>query len=138
MSEGFHDPLVTTKVAPPSERSTGLVFAAMSLLVAFLFRHTAWVLVVALVAAAAFAALSFAAPRLLGPLNRFWFGVSMVLHRIVNPVIMFLMFAIAFVPAGYLMRRKRDPLGLKRRPDLSTYWIDRQPAEGERSLRNQF
>jgi hypothetical protein len=63
----------------------------------------------------------------------------MLLHRIVNPLVMFLMFAIAFIPMGLLMRLVYDPLRLKRLSGVETYWLDPDPAETKlRSMRNQF
>jgi hypothetical protein len=63
----------------------------------------------------------------------------MLLHRIVNPLVMFLMFAIAFIPMGLLMRLVYDPLRLKRPSGVETYWLDPDPAETKlRSMKNQF
>ncbi len=56
-----------------------------------------------------------------------------------NPVIMFLMFAIAVVPMGALMRLFSDPLRLKRDNTLSTYWLEPNPDELKlSSMKNQF
>lgn len=138
MTGSSHDPLVTGKVALPSERSTGLVFAAVALVVAVLFRNTLAVLVIALAMAAGFAAASLAAPHLLRPLNRAWFGLSLLLHKIVNPIVMLAIFGLMFVPMGLAMRPWRDPLLRRRRPDLSSYWVKRGPEDSVQSMRNQF
>ena len=138
MNGRFHEPLTTGKIRPPSERSTGLVFAAVCVVVAILFRHSLPVLLAAIAAAAALAIASVAAPSLLRPLNRAWFGLSVVLHRVVNPVVMLLIFAVAFVPLGLCVRLWRDPLVRRRRPDLRSYWVSRDPAEPGHSMRNQF
>ena len=138
MTSGFHDPLVTRKIAPPSERSTGLVFAAVSMIVAIIFRNTTVVLVGGIALAAAFAVVSLVKPAILGPLNRAWFRLSLLLHRIVNPVVLLLIFVVAFVPMGFLMRFWRDPLMSKKRSGLSSYWIERDPKESGGSMRNQF
>jgi len=138
MSGRFHEPLVTSKIKPPSERGTGIVFAVVALIVAVLFRHTASVWISALAVAALLFAASFAAPKLLRPLNRAWFRLSLVLNRIVNPVVMLAIFIVAFVPMGVLMQLWRDPLIRRRRPELASYWIARDPAEPGHSMRNQF
>ena len=57
------------------------------------------------------------APALLRPLNLLWFRFSMLLHRVVNPIVMFTIFAVVFVPGGLLMRLWRDPLRARRDPD---------------------
>ncbi len=143
MAASSHDPLVTGKIAPPSERSTGLVFAAVALIVAVLFRNTQVVWIAALAAALALAVVSFTAPWLLRPLNRAWFRLSLLMHKVVNPVVMLAIFGLVFVPMGLLMQLRRDPLMRRRRPDLASYWVKREPPKaGEdksrHSMRNQF
>jgi len=142
-SDRFHEPLVTGKITPPSERSTGLVFAAVGAIVAVLFRHTQAVWITALALAAFFLVASLAAPRVLRPLNWAWFRLSLLLNRIVNPVVMLAMFAVVFVPMGLVMRLWRDPLVHRRKPGLASYWVSRDPAsagpaEAGHSMRNQF
>jgi hypothetical protein len=43
-----------------------------------------------------------------------------------------------FVPLGLCVRLWHDPLMRRRRPDLGSYWISRDPAEAGHSMRNQF
>lgn len=138
MSGGFHEPLVTSKIKPPSERGTGIVFTVVALIVAVLFRHTPAVWIAAVAVAVVLAAVSFARPSWLRPLNRAWFQLSLLLNRIVNPVVMMLIFLIAFVPMGLLMRIWRDPLVRRRQPQAASYWVARDPAEPGHSMRNQF
>lgn len=138
-SDRFHEPLVTGEIKPPSERSTGLVFAAVGVVVAVLFRHTQAVWITAVALAAFFLVASLAAPRILRPLNWAWFRLSLLLNRIVNPVVMLLMFAVVFVPMGLIMRLWRDPLVHRRKPGFASYWIARTPStEAGHSMRNQF
>jgi hypothetical protein len=48
------------------------------------------------------------------------------LNRIINPVVMWILFFGAVVPLGwYLRKRGEDLLRLKMRPDATTYWIER-------------
>ena len=139
MSGGFHEPLVTSKIKPPSPRGTGIVFTVAALIVAVIFRRNAPVWIGACAVAAVLAALTVAKPSLLGPLNRAWFRLGLLLNRVVNPVVMLLMFLVAFVPMGLAMRLWRDPLLRRRRPDAATYWVAREPAsEAGHSMRNQY
>ncbi len=139
MSGGAHDPLVTSRIKPPSARGTGIVFTAVALIVAVLARRNAPVWIGACAVAAALAAITLAKPSLLEPLNRAWFKLSLLLNRIVNPVIMLLVFIVAFLPMGLAMRLWRDPLLRKRRPEVKSYWVARTPSEGAvSSMRNQF
>jgi hypothetical protein len=82
---------------------------------------------------------SLAAPKQLKPLNLLWFRFGLLLHRVINPLVMFAMFALVFVPGGLLMRLRHDPLRSKRagKPG-STYWIDRAAGAQPGSMTNQF
>ena len=95
----------------------------------------------ALIVAAAFAVLALVRPQLLHLLNRAWLAFGRLLHRIVSPLVMGMLFFTAVTPTGWLMRlRGRDVLSLKRRPELKSYWIRReaesQPAP--ETMKNQF
>jgi hypothetical protein len=94
---------------------------------------------VALASAAILASLSVIAPSIIKPLNIIWFRFGLILHRIVNPIVMFAIFAVVFVPAGAIMRLWRDPLRSKRIEGRSTYWIERKKNEdSQESMLNQF
>lgn len=139
MRGDFHESFAAPDVKPPSERATGLVFAAVAVIVAVLWRSEPTVLRWALGIAVGLGVVSLIAPALLRPLNILWFRFGLLLHRVVNPIVMFVLFALVFVPAGVMMRLWHDPLRLRRKPDLRSYWIDRRqsgPPAG--SMRNQF
>jgi hypothetical protein len=137
MRNNFHEVYAQGAVKLPSERSTGVVFTVVALLVAAVWRNSPAVLWTALGAAAALAAVSALSPGLLRPLNVAWFRFGLLLHRVVNPLVMFAIFAIVFVPAGLLMRIWHDPLRT-RRMARTTYWIDKGEAKSTSSMRNQF
>ncbi len=137
--QNFHESFAASPVKPPSARSTGLVFVGVAVIVAVLFRDNPVVVPIAIVVALCLLALSLTAPRLLEPLSSVWFAFGMLLSRVMNPVVMFLMFAIAMVPVGLLMRIGHDPLRSKRNSDASTYWLEPDPAEAKlASMKNQF
>ena len=139
MSSNFHESYAGGEIKPPSERSTGLLFAAVAVIVAVLCRNSPTVLWVALSMAAMLAAVSMVAPVLLKPMNILWFQFGLLLHRVVNPIVMFAVFTAVFVPAGAIMHLWRDPLRLRRPKGLSTYWIERRKGEDtEGSMTNQF
>jgi hypothetical protein len=137
MHNDFHESYGRGQPKPPSERSTGIMFAVVGVFVAVIWRHNVVTPWVALSAASVFAALATFAASLLKPLNLIWFRFGLLLHRIVNPVVMFAMFAIVFVPAGFIMRIWSDPLRSRRITENSSYWIERQRADIG-SMRNQF
>jgi predicted membrane metal-binding protein len=140
VSKNFHESFAGGEVKPPSDRATGLVFAAVALIVAVAWRNSPTVLWAALGVAVMLAIVSLLAPALLKPLNRLWFKFGLLLHRIVNPIVMFAVFALVFVPGGAIMRLRADPLRVRRVRDTSSYWIDRKEtgAPTGSSMTNQF
>jgi hypothetical protein len=125
-----------------SDRSFGYVFAVVFALIGLypLIYFTAplwWSLAIAV----AFAAVAALAPHCLGPLNRAWLAFGRLLHRIVSPLVMGAIFFLIVTPTGLIMRlRRHDLLSLRRRPDLSSYWIEREPAAlpPAETLKKQF
>lgn len=139
MSKGqFHEGFAEAPPAMPSERSTGLVFAGVSVILAILARNHAVIASMAASAALAFAATALWAPRLLGPLNRAWFRFALLLNRFVSPVVMLVLYAVVIVPAGLLMQLMRDPLGKNARGTQASYWIERSSGVSRTSMRDQF
>jgi hypothetical protein len=139
MRTNFHESFVRSETKPPSERSTGLLFAAVAVIVAVLWRNSPTAVWVALGMATMLTAASLIAPVLLKPMNSLWFQFGLLLHRVVSPIVMFAIFAAVFVPAGALMRLWRDPLRSRRTTGVSTYWIERRKVgDTETSMTNQF
>ena len=67
-------------------------------------------------------------PSLLGPFNRVWFKFGLLLGQVVNPVILGLVFFLVVTPIGTVRRLLgKDSLQLKPKPNLKSYWIDRNP-----------
>lgn len=129
------------EVATSSERSFGLVFAAFFTIVAgFRMWHGhsdfPWWLGVA--GALALLALFWTAP--LAPLNRLWVRVGRLLHAIVNPLLMGLIFIITIVPMGFFLRLfGKDLLRLRRDPSATTYWIAcNASASRPEAMKDQF
>jgi len=136
-----HEPLATGKEQPGSPRNFGLVMAAaLAVLAGLNFWHHGrtwpWLFAIAL----SFLASALFIPRALAPLNRLWFRFGLVLHAIVNPVVMALLFYGAVVPTGLVMRLLgRDLIRLKRNPNADSYWIVRTPpGPAPESLKDQF
>ena len=128
-----------TVVKSGSERSFGFVFAAVFCIVAlFPLLDDGVVRLWALAVAAIFSLAAFFFTAALKPLNRIWFKFGMLLHKIVNPIIMGLMFYLTIMPIGLIMRLSgKDILNLHIDKTASTYWITRESPERD-SLKNQF
>ena len=69
-----------------------------------------------------------AAPKRLAPLNRAWTRLGLILFKVVNPVVLGLIYLTTVVPIGLLMRLMgRDLLNLKFARQASSYWVVREP-----------
>jgi hypothetical protein len=78
-------------------------------------------------------------PSALHPLNRAWMKLGALLHRIVSPLVMGLLFYGTILPTGLVMRmRGKDLLRLKREPDAESYWIARAPGPAPKTMKDQF
>ncbi|MGI9385452.1 MAG: hypothetical protein ACR2PO_20060 [Methyloligellaceae bacterium] len=139
MRRNFHEDFAREEVPPPSARSTGFVFAGVAAIVGAFFWDNLAVLGACLGVSAVLALVSWLRPGLLEPVNMLWFRFSMLLYRVVNPVVMLLMYVVAIVPTGLVMQMLRDPLHAKRARGGSSYWVERgAQATPESSMENQF
>jgi len=130
-----------TTIEIGSSRSFGLVFATVFALIGLvpLFNGDpvrTWALIIAGI----FLVIAFVAPKVLMPLNILWFKLGLLLGRIVNPVVMFLIYIIAILPTGLILRLfGKDLLLLKFDKSKKSYWIVREPPGPEPdSLEEQF
>lgn len=128
-------------VKTSSNRSFGLVFTAVFVVLGLwpLFGGgdvRIWALALGVV----FLAAALVAPKILAPLNRIWTKIGLLLHHIVNPVVMGLLFYLTVTPVGLVMRLfGKDPLKLRFEPDATSYWIAREPPGPEpETMKNQF
>jgi hypothetical protein len=129
------------KVARSSNRSFGFVFAGVFTVIGLLpllsgGQARLWSLAVG----GSFVVIAYFVPRMLGPLNLVWYKVGLVLHHVVNPVVMLMLYCVAIVPIGLMMRARGNDL-LRLAPDkpAPTYWISREPlAPSPGSMSKQF
>jgi len=141
---GHHETLTSDEtVKPPSEKSFGITFAVVfGLIAAWLYwrKHVPIWSVLAAAAALFFLAAGFLRPQVLRPINLVWLKFGLLLHKIVNPIVMGILFFVVFTPMGFIMRiAGRDLLSLKRDSAATSYWSPRQSStEVEASMKNQF
>jgi hypothetical protein len=141
MTQSTHESFVREEGASPgSDRTFGLVMAGALALLALLngWHHgRAWPWETAV--AALFLLAALLNPAWLHPLNRLWMKLGLLLNRIVNPIVMGLLFYGTIWPTGIVMRmRGRDLLRLKRQPAADTYWIARPPGPLPETMKDQF
>jgi hypothetical protein len=135
VSADFHENYTERESASgPSNRSFGLTVGGI-LLALGLYRGLVssgfnWLTLALLAIGAVLATLGLAKPAALTAANRAWMQLGVILARIINPVIMLLVYGLAFVPTGLLMRwRGHDPLRSRRDRECGSYWIERSPSE---------
>jgi hypothetical protein len=137
-----NEPIVQRRrIAAGSNRTFGVVFAVIFGIVALWPMWSGhgprlW----AGIAAGLFLLPALFAPRLLAPLNRAWFQVGMALHKVVNPIVMGVIYYGTVVPVGLILKlRGKDLLRLRREPDARSYWIERDPpGPAKGSMTKQF
>ena len=135
--ESEHDEIV----AGPSDRNFGLTMAAVLTLIGGfgLYKGSShaplWLCV-----AAVFAGLTLWRPQSLNRANRAWLKLGLLMYRVVNPVIMAILFFGAMLPIGLLMRMSgKDFLRLARDPSAPTYWLPRVDERPQsESMKQQF
>ncbi len=76
----------------------------------------------------------------LAPLNRAWMRFGELLHRIVSPIVLGVIFYGVFTPVGLVMRMaRRDAMKRRFEPGAPTYWIERRPpGPADDSFQDQF
>ena len=129
------------KLVAGSERKFGVVMAAaLAALGGLNWWHDGHVWPWLFGIAALFAVAGLIWPGVLRPLNWLWFRFGLLLHSVVNPVIMGIVFYTAVLPTGLVIRAMgKDPLRLKFEPDRDTYWIAREPpGPAPETMKDQF
>jgi hypothetical protein len=129
------------KIVTGSDRTFGLVMATALALVSLLnvwHMGRVWPWTGGL--AALLLAAAFFRPAILNPLNRAWLKFGLLLHSVVNPIVMGLLFYGTVLPTGLVMRAMgKDILRLKRQPDADSYWIVRTPPGPQpETMKDQF
>jgi hypothetical protein len=129
------DPREDEAVIGPSNRSFGLVFATVFLVV------SVWPLVRGgelrvwgLAVAAVFLTAALLQPSLLSPLNAVWLRLGLVMHRVMNPLVMAVLFYAVVTPFALVLRLAGKKFDARSGPDAtaSSYWIDRRGGRTSR------
>jgi hypothetical protein len=131
MKSAIHEDFSRSEtVSPGSDRSFGFVMAAALFLLAVLrgwHGGRVWLLTAGGLATL-FLAVALLRPAALNRLNRAWLKFGLLLHHVVNPVVMGLVFYSTVLPTGLVMRAMgKDLLRSKLEPEAESYWIVRRP-----------
>jgi hypothetical protein len=129
------------EVKGATERSFGFVFTAFFMLVALLplLHHRklrAWALIVA----AIILLVSLVRPALLKYPNRVWTLLGLLLSKIVNPIVMGILFYGIITPVAWIRRLAGgDSMRLQFNPQANSYWqVRTPPGPTPESMANQF
>jgi hypothetical protein len=127
-----------TRIQKSSEKSFGIVFSIVFLVVALypLINSNEiyfWAIIISLT----FLLLAYLAPKILTIPNKAWFRFGILLGSIIAPIIMALVFIIAVLPTGLIMRLLgKDLLKQKLDKKAGSYWVERDEDIGP--MKNQF
>ena len=138
---GHHEYRAHDEIKTSSSRSFGLVFGGAFALLGFWswYKAGSWWPVHAAVSVV-FTLLALVRPALLAGPNRMWTRLGLLLSRIVNPIVMGLIFFVMFTPIAVILRmRGKDLLRIKFDKEASSYWIPRDPpGPAPDSMKEQF
>ena len=129
-----------TKIILPSNRKFGLFFSVVFSLIAsyfFYLENNFWFYIFGLLALV-FIIITLINNDFLSPLNKLWFKFGLLLGKIVNPIVMALIFFGIFTPIAIFIRIiGRDELRLKYK-NQSTHWIKRKTSNQTTFFKRQF
>jgi Saxitoxin biosynthesis operon protein SxtJ len=122
-----HERFDRIEIVTSSDRSFGIVMACALLVVSLLngwHNGRLWPWTAGL--AALFLTIALINPAKLNPLNRGWLKFGHLLHKIVSPIVMAILFYGAVLPTALAVRAiGKDLLRLKRQSAAESYWIIR-------------
>ena len=130
--------LYKSKIKISSNRSFGLVFFAVFLLIALWpLNNEDQIRIWSIVISVIFLILGLINSKLLMPLNRLWFRFGMLLGAIVSPIVMGMIFFTIVTPTGFIMRIVgKDLLKKKYDKNKKSYWIKRNKSIN--TMKQQF
>ncbi len=125
----------------PSDRKFGLTLGIVFALIAVLklVERSNWGIIWSMLAVALIGC-ALLRPSLLSVPNTIWLKLGLLLHRIVNPIIMAVLFFGTILPIGLLMRvLGKDPLRLRLDKAADSYWLPRSDERPQsEAMRQQF
>ena len=124
----------------PSNRKFGVVFSIFFILVAiyFFYKNSFFLTTFFVFSSFVFCILTLFFTSYLSPLNFAWYKFGILLGKIVNPLVMGILFYLMISPVAMLSRLfGRDELKIKESKKKS-YWIDKKVEKNLTSFKNQY
>lgn len=148
MQSSFHESFDRAeKVEGSSDRGFGLTVGGILVAIAVIRTGLAmwrggaggWVEIGLGAVGVALFAFGLIAPALLAPLNRAWTKLGLIMFKVVNPIVLGLIYLTTIVPIGLIIRLTgRDLLDLKFDRDADSYWVVREPGPAPETMTQQF
>jgi len=131
---------IKSHIATPksSEKSFGIVFSFVFFIVGIYPISGSgslnyWAIAISII----LLLMAYFSPKLLSFPNKFWFKFGIFLGSIIAPIVMALIFFVAVLPTGFIMRFfGKDLLNQKLNDKIETYWVQRSESMG--SMKNQY
>ena len=126
-----------TKIKLPSNRSFGILFFIVFLLVSlYPMINDKDIRVWSFILSLLFLLLGIKNSNILTPFNIMWLKFGLLLGKIVSPIIMGVVFFLVVTPTGFIMRLfKKDLLNLKYN-NFKSYWLNKKGPKSK--MKNQF
>lgn len=139
----FHESFERKKdLKTSSDRSFGFVFTVAFLVIALIpLIHGEEIRNWSMITSAVFLAITLIYPKMLHPLNKLWMKFGLLLHHIIQPIVLGILFYLVFTPMAILAKiLKKDFLHLHFDSKAKSYWIKRNPSEtpASESMKYQF
>lgn len=123
-----------------SNKEFGLVFAGFFLLISILpLFHKEPIRVWPIPVSVIFLLVSFIKADILAPINSLWTKLGLLLHKIVSPLVLGLLYYIVFLATSVVLKFfKKDLLLVKSDEKSASYWLQRSTDEQTLNMSNQF
>ena len=127
-----------TSTEKPSEKSFGVVFSIVFLIIAiYPLIKDEDVRLWAIIVSGIFLLLAFILPKTLIILNMIWFKFGVLLGFTVAPIVILIVYSTTVIPTGFIMRLiGKDLLKQQLDKNVKSYWIKRTEPMG--TMKNQF
>ena len=122
----------------PSNKKFGFFFTIIFLIIAYFLYPGGSTFIIFIFLALLFLITTLVKADLLLPLNKLWMLFGLLLGKIINPIILSIIFFGLFTPYGIVMRMfGRDELRIKEIEDES-HWIPRSQNLSQTNFNRQF
>ena len=128
---------MTTKIKQSSNRSFGIVFSIVFILIGFwpILNNSdirLWSIIIGLI----FLILGMLKSNILSPLNFVWTKFGVLLGIVIAPLVMGILFLFVVTPTGIIMKLLGKDLLKLKKTNKNSYWIEKKDPES--SMKNQF